>query len=213
MILMIDNYDSFTFNLVQYLWELGEEVKVFRNNQITLQEIQELSPDHIIISPGPGTPDEAGISLKLIKHFAGRIPVLGVCLGHQAIGQAFGGKVIRASRLMHGKTSIIIHKGKTIFEEIKCPLTATRYHSLILDVKSLPSCLEITAWTDQGEIMGIRHKNYTVEGVQFHPEAILTEHGHALLNNFLNLSIKQERSVKLESSRATAGNRIATNTF
>ncbi|KNZ68355.1 glutamine amidotransferase of anthranilate synthase [Thermincola ferriacetica] len=192
MLLMIDNYDSFTYNLVQYLGELGAEITVYRNDKITLPEIEELNPDHIIISPGPCTPNEAGISLDLIKYFAGKIPILGVCLGHQAIGQAFGGKVIRAENLMHGKTSRIYHDGRTIFQGIPSPFTATRYHSLIVERETLPYCLEITAWTDQNEIMGIRHKQMAVEGVQFHPESILTEAGKTLLKNFLALSVRQE---------------------
>ncbi|TWH48169.1 aminodeoxychorismate/anthranilate synthase component II [Sporomusa sp. KB1] len=185
MILMIDNYDSFVYNLVQYLGELGEDVRVFRNDKVTIPQIEELSPDHIIISPGPCTPNEAGVSLELIDYFKGKIPILGVCLGHQAIGQAFGGDVIRAPRLMHGKTSLIHHDGKGVFSGLKSPLTATRYHSLIVKRESLPNCLAITAETELGEIMGIRHIKYAVEGVQFHPESILTEDGHAMLVNFL----------------------------
>ncbi len=190
MILMIDNYDSFTYNLVQYLGELGAEIKIFRNDKITLDEIEAMKPDHIVVSPGPCTPNEAGISLELIKHFAGKIPLLGVCLGHQAMGQAFGGNVIRAENLMHGKTSPIYHDGKTVFQGISSPFTATRYHSLIIERETIPDCLEITAWTDQNEIMGIRHKKIpAVEGVQFHPESILTEVGKAMLGNFLRMSI------------------------
>jgi para-aminobenzoate synthetase component 2 len=185
MILMIDNYDSFTFNLVQYLGEMGEDIKVYRNDKITVEEIEDLLPSHIVISPGPCTPNEAGISMKLIEKLAGKIPVLGVCLGHQSIGQVFGGKVIRAENLMHGKTSLIHHDGKTVFKDIPTPFTATRYHSLIVEKKSLPDCFEISAWTEQGEIMGLRHKELVVEGVQFHPESILTEHGKKLLRNFL----------------------------
>ncbi|KAA9003619.1 aminodeoxychorismate/anthranilate synthase component II [Paenibacillus spiritus] len=185
MILVIDNYDSFTYNLVQYLGELNQEVKVFRNDEITLEEIERLAPDHILISPGPCTPTEAGISLDLIRHFKGRIPIFGVCLGHQAIGQAFGGKVIRAPRLMHGKTSPILHRGESVFEGMESPFTATRYHSLIVERESLPDCLEITAETAEGEIMGLRHKEYPIEGVQFHPESIVTDHGHTMLRNFL----------------------------
>jgi len=185
MILMIDNYDSFTFNLVQYLGEIGEDIKVYRNDKISLEEIIQMSPDHIVISPGPCTPNEAGVSLELIGKLGGKIPILGVCLGHQAIGQAYGGNVIRAQNLMHGKTSVIHHDGKTIFEGIESPFTATRYHSLIVERDSLPECLEISAWTEQGEIMGLRHKEHVVEGVQFHPESILTEHGKRLLRNFL----------------------------
>ncbi|MFA5881758.1 MAG: aminodeoxychorismate/anthranilate synthase component II [Eubacteriales bacterium] len=188
MILMIDNYDSFTFNLVQYLGEIGEDIKVYRNDKISLEEIIHMSPDHIVISPGPCTPNEAGVSLELIGKLGGKIPILGVCLGHQAIGQAYGGNVIRAQNLMHGKTSVIHHDGKTIFEGIESPFTATRYHSLIVERDSLPECLEISAWTEQGEIMGLRHKEHVVEGVQFHPESILTEHGKKLLKNFLQLS-------------------------
>lgn len=188
MILMIDNYDSFTFNLVQYLGEMGEEIRVFRNDKITPGEIEEINPDHIVISPGPCTPNEAGISIPVIEKFAGKIPILGVCLGHQAIGQVFGGKVIRADNLMHGKTSKIYHAGKTVFRDIPSPFTATRYHSLIIERGSIPDCLEITAETEAGEIMGVRHREYLVEGVQFHPESILTEHGKQLLRNFLELS-------------------------
>ena len=188
MILMIDNYDSFTFNLVQYLGEIGEDIKVYRNDKISLEEVIQMSPDHIVISPGPCTPNEAGVSLELIGKLGGKIPILGVCLGHQAIGQAYGGNVIRAQNLMHGKTSVIHHDGKTIFEGIESPFTATRYHSLIVERDSLPECLEISAWTEQGEIMGLRHKEHVVEGVQFHPESILTEHGKKLLKNFLQLS-------------------------
>ncbi|BBB89824.1 MAG TPA: aminodeoxychorismate/anthranilate synthase component II [Methylomusa anaerophila] len=189
MIVMIDNYDSFVYNLVQYLGDMGEDVRVFRNNKITLAEIEELNPDHIILSPGPCTPNEAGISLALIQHCQGRVPILGVCLGHQSIGQAFGGDVIRAPRLMHGKTSQIYHDGRGVFKGLKSPLTATRYHSLIIKRETLPACLEITAETDKGEIMGVRHKEYPLEGVQFHPESILTEEGYAMLRNFLIMSI------------------------
>ena len=187
MILVIDNYDSFTYNLVQYLGEIGQDVTVRRNDEITLAGIEELNPDHILISPGPCTPNEAGISLSLIEHFKGRIPILGVCLGHQAIGQAFGGEVVRAERLMHGKTSEIYHDGKTIFAGIPSPYTATRYHSLIVRKETLPECLEISAETAEGEIMGLRHKEYPIEGVQFHPESIMTGHGHTLLRNFVNM--------------------------
>jgi len=189
MVLMIDNYDSFTYNLVQYLGELGQEVLVYRNDKITLDQIAALNPSHVILSPGPCTPNEAGICLDLIRHFAGRIPILGVCLGHQAIGQAFGGRVVRAPRLMHGKTSAIHHDGRTIFAGIPSPFTATRYHSLIVERETLPDCLEVTAWTDMGEIMGLRHRELPVEGVQFHPESILTEYGHELLTNFLRLKV------------------------
>ncbi len=190
MVLMIDNYDSFTYNLVQYLGELGADVQVFRNDAISVAEIERLAPSHIVISPGPGTPNEAGVSLDLLKGLAGRIPILGVCLGHQAIGQAFGGKVIRARQVMHGKTSPIHHRGAGVFRGINAPYTATRYHSLIVEESSLPAQLEVTAWTqkDDGsrdEIMGLRHREFAIEGVQFHPESILTEHGHQLLRNFL----------------------------
>lgn len=185
MILVIDNYDSFTYNLVQYLGELGEEVKVYRNDEIDIAGIEALAPDHILISPGPCTPNEAGISLDVISHFKGIIPIFGVCLGHQAIGQAFGGNVIRAERLMHGKTSAIQHTGESVFEGLPVPFTATRYHSLIVEKETLPEELEITAWTEEGEIMGLRHKHYPVEGVQFHPESIITDHGHQMLRNFL----------------------------
>lgn len=190
MILMIDNYDSFTYNVVQYLGELGAQVKVVRNDGITLEEIAALAPEKIVISPGPCTPNEAGISLQAISTFAGSIPLLGICLGHQSIGQVFGGKVVRAAQVMHGKTSPVFHTGKGVFSGLKNPLQVTRYHSLVLEKDSLPDCLEITAWTqnDDGsmaEIMGVRHKTLAVEGVQFHPESILTELGHELLNNFL----------------------------
>ncbi|MFD3261996.1 aminodeoxychorismate/anthranilate synthase component II [Paenibacillus lentus] len=186
MILVIDNYDSFTYNLVQYLGELGEEIIVRRNDEIDLQGIEELRPDHILLSPGPCTPNEAGITLDVIERFKGTIPIFGVCLGHQAIGQAFGGKVVRADRLMHGKTSAIHHKGESVFAGLPSPFTATRYHSLIVERAGLPDCFEITAETEEGEIMGLRHKTYAVEGVQFHPESIITEHGHQILRNFLN---------------------------
>ncbi|OZB90234.1 aminodeoxychorismate/anthranilate synthase component II [Paenibacillus sp. XY044] len=185
MILVIDNYDSFTYNLVQYLGELGQEVKVYRNDEITVSGIEELAPDHILISPGPCTPNEAGISLETIEYFKGKIPIFGVCLGHQAIGQAFGGNVIRAERLMHGKTSSIHHHGTSVFEGLPSPFTATRYHSLLVERDSLPDCLEITAETEEGEIMGLRHKEYPIEGVQFHPESIITDYGHQILRNFL----------------------------
>lgn len=188
MILVIDNYDSFTYNLVQYLGELGEEVVVRRNDEIDLEGIASLNPDHILISPGPCTPNEAGITLEVIERFKGEIPIFGVCLGHQAIGQAFGGKVIRAERLMHGKTSPIHHQGESVFAGLPSPFTATRYHSLIVERETLPDCLEITAETAEGEIMGLRHKQYAVEGVQFHPESIITDHGHQMLRNFLNRS-------------------------
>jgi anthranilate synthase component 2 len=185
MLLMIDNYDSFTYNLVQYLGELGADVHVHRNDAITLDQIEAWQPERIVISPGPCTPDQAGISVALIERFAGRIPILGVCLGHQAIGQAFGGRIVRARRVMHGKVSTITHSGGGVFAGVANPLTATRYHSLVIERDSMPSCLEITATSEDGEIMGVRHRTATVEGVQFHPEAILTEHGHALLANFL----------------------------
>lgn len=188
MILVLDNYDSFTYNLVQYLGELGEEVKVYRNDEIDISGIKELAPDHILISPGPCTPNEAGISLEVITTFKGIIPIFGVCLGHQAIGQAFGGKVIRAERLMHGKTSPIHHHGTSVFEGLPSPFTATRYHSLLVERESLPECLEITAETEEGEVMGLRHKDYPIEGVQFHPESIITDHGHQMLRNFLKQS-------------------------
>jgi anthranilate synthase/aminodeoxychorismate synthase-like glutamine amidotransferase len=187
MLLMIDNYDSFTYNLVQYFGELGEELKVFRNDKITLDEIAALKPEGIVISPGPCTPKEAGISVDTIKRFAGKIPILGVCLGHQSIGEAFGGDVIRAAKLMHGKTSMISHDGRTIFKDIENPFEATRYHSLIVKRETLPDCLEVSAWTEQGEIMALRHKDYFVEGVQFHPESILTRPGKDILRNFLRL--------------------------
>ena len=187
MILMIDNYDSFTYNLVQYLGELGEDIKVFRNDKITLDEIEDMRPDRIVISPGPCTPKEAGISIEVIRHFGGKMPILGVCLGHQAIGEAFGGEVVRAERLMHGKTSMIHHDGKTIYKGLPNPFEATRYHSLIIRRETLPSCLEASARTTEGEIMGVRHRQYKVEGVQFHPESILTGVGKDLLKNFLNL--------------------------
>ena len=189
MLLMIDNYDSFTYNLVQHLGEIGEEIKVFRNDKVTIKNIEELKPERIVISPGPCTPKEAGVSVDVIKYFAGKIPILGVCLGHQAIGAAFGGDIIRAPRLMHGKTSMIYHDGKTIYEGLPNPFEATRYHSLIIKKETLPDCLEITAWTDQDEMMGVRHKEFIVEGVQFHPESILTKAGKALLKNFLKLRV------------------------
>jgi len=185
MLLMIDNYDSFTYNLVQYLGELGEDVRVVRNDEMTLDELEVLGPGKIVISPGPCTPNEAGISLGLIERMAGRVPILGVCLGHQAIGQAFGGHVVHAKTLMHGKVSLIHHEGKGVFRGLPSPYEATRYHSLAIERGSCPPELEITAWTDDGEIMGVRHRSLPVEGVQFHPESILTQHGHALLRNFL----------------------------
>jgi len=185
MILMIDNFDSFTYNLVQYLGELGAEVAVYRNNEISLEKIAALQPSHIVISPGPCTPNEAGVSLGLIERFAGKVPILGVCLGHQAIGQAFGGKVVRARRVMHGKVSQVAHDGKGVFEKIPDRFVATRYHSLVVERSSLPDSLTVTAESEDGEIMGLRHRRLAVEGVQFHPEALLTEHGHKMLQNFL----------------------------
>ena len=188
MLLMIDNYDSFTYNLVQYFGELGEEVKVFRNDQITVEGIAELAPDRIVISPGPCTPNEAGVSVETILHFGGVIPILGVCLGHQSIGQAYGGRIVRAKHTMHGKTSMIHHNNGGVFAGLPSPFEATRYHSLVIERETLPECLEVTAWTtDDDEIMGVRHKTLAVEGVQFHPESILTEHGHQLLANFLKM--------------------------
>jgi anthranilate synthase component 2 len=186
MLLMIDNYDSFTYNLVQYFGELGEDVRTYRNDEITLEDIEKLNPARICISPGPCTPHEAGISVPVLKHFAGKLPILGVCLGHQSIGAAFGGKVIRAKEVMHGKTSAIEHTGAGVFRDLPSPYTVIRYHSLAIERESLPDCLEVTAWTADGEIMGVRHKDFQIEGVQFHPESILSEHGHALLKNFLN---------------------------
>ena len=185
MLLMIDNYDSFTFNLVQYFGELGQDVRVFRNDEITLEEIERLAPARICISPGPCSRTEAGISLAVIERFAGKLPILGVCLGHQAIGHAFGGKVIRAKALMHGKTDAVVHTNQGVFAELPSPFIAARYHSLAVERDSLPDCLEVTAWTGDGEIMGLRHKTLAVEGVQFHPESIATEHGHLMLKNFL----------------------------
>jgi anthranilate synthase component 2 len=186
MLLMIDNYDSFTYNLVQYFGELGEDVRTVRNDEITLDEITRLNPARICISPGPCTPHEAGISIPVLQHFSGKLPILGVCLGHQAIGAAFGGKVIRAQEVMHGKVSAITHTGVGVFKDLPSPFTVTRYHSLAIERASLPTCLDITAWTDDGEIMGVQHKTFNLHGVQFHPESILSEHGHALLQNFLN---------------------------
>jgi anthranilate synthase component 2 len=185
MLLMIDNYDSFTYNLVQYLGELGQDVRVCRNDEISLEDVKRLNPERIVISPGPCTPSEAGISVPVIEQFAQEIPILGVCLGHQSIGQAFGGRIVHARTLMHGKTSPIRHHDKGVFRGLPNPLTATRYHSLVIERKSLPDCLEVTAESDDGEIMGVRHKSLPVEGVQFHPESILTERGHELLANFL----------------------------
>ena len=190
MLLMIDNYDSFTYNLVQYLGELGADVRVFRNDRITIDAIERLAPEKIVISPGPCTPNEAGVSVETIKTFSGQIPVLGVCLGHQSIGQAFGGKIVHAGKIMHGKTSLIFHRDEGVFRGLASPLEATRYHSLVIEKQSLPDCLEITAWTvdtdgEVDEIMGVRHRELKVEGVQFHPESILTLHGHDMLKNFL----------------------------
>ena len=188
MLLMIDNYDSFTYNLVQYLRELGEEVVVYRNDKISLAEIEELKPDRLVISPGPCTPNEAGISVEAIKCFAGKLPILGVCLGHQSIGQAYGGKIVRAERLMHGKTSPVFHDDRELFAGLPDPFDATRYHSLIVEKSSLPDCLEVTAWTAEGEIMGMRHQELPVWGVQFHPESILTVNGMDVLRNFLEMT-------------------------
>ncbi|MBF0613407.1 MAG: aminodeoxychorismate/anthranilate synthase component II [Magnetococcales bacterium] len=188
MLLMIDNFDSFTYNLVQYFGELGQEVQVFRNNAISLGDIETLAPSQIVLSPGPCTPDQAGISLEVIRHFSGRIPILGVCLGHQAIGQAFGGLVVRAPQVMHGKISPIHHQGLGVFKDLPSPFNATRYHSLVIQRDTLPECLQVTAWTEEGLIMGVRHTSLAVEGVQFHPESILTQHGHQMLTNFLRQS-------------------------
>ena len=194
MLLMIDNYDSFTYNLVQYLGELGADVEVHRNDRVTVEEIEQCAPERIMISPGPCTPDEAGVSMDVIRNFAGKVPILGVCLGHQSIGQVYGGKIVHAREIMHGKTSLIHHKGEHVFKGLKNPYTATRYHSLVIEKNSLPDCLEITAWTEtedgeMDEIMGVRHRQLAVEGVQFHPESILTECGHQLLQNFLNMQL------------------------
>lgn len=191
MLLMIDNYDSFTYNIVQYLGELGSDVQVFRNDAISIAQIEALAPEKIVISPGPCTPNEAGISVACIEHFAGKIPILGICLGHQSIGQAFGGHIVRASKVMHGKLSSMHHAGVGVFTGLENPFTATRYHSLVIDKETLPDCLEITAWTQcedgsMDEIMGVRHRTLAIEGVQFHPESILSEHGHQLLKNFLD---------------------------
>ena len=191
MLLMIDNYDSFTYNLVQYLGELGQDVRVARNDELSVEQIRKLAPERIVISPGPGTPDQAGVTLEMISRLGGQIPIFGVCLGHQSIGQAFGGHVIRAQRIMHGKTSMIHHSGKGVFAALPNPFQATRYHSLVVEKSTLPQTLEVTAWTqnDDGsidEIMGLRHRTLAIEGVQFHPESILTQHGHALLRNFLH---------------------------
>jgi anthranilate synthase/aminodeoxychorismate synthase-like glutamine amidotransferase len=187
MLLLVDNYDSFTYNLYQYLGELGAEVRVMRNDEMTAREALDLRPERIVISPGPGTPDQAGLSLELIRRAAGRVPLLGVCLGHQALGQAFGGRVVRAPTLMHGKTSAIHHDGRTVFTGLPDPFTATRYHSLIVDRASVPDCLEVSAWTSDGIVMGLRHRGLPLEGVQFHPESILTAAGKDLLANFLRL--------------------------
>ncbi|MDQ8058322.1 aminodeoxychorismate/anthranilate synthase component II [Bacillus velezensis] len=195
MILMIDNYDSFTYNLVQYLGELGEELIVRRNDEITIEQIEELGPDFLMISPGPCSPDEAGISLEAIKHFAGSIPIFGVCLGHQSIAQVFGGDVVRAERLMHGKTSEVMHDGKTIFKGLQNPLVATRYHSLIVKADTLPDCFTVSAQTKEGEIMAIRHNELPVEGVQFHPESIMTSFGKEMLRNFIETHRKKEVTV------------------
>ena len=189
MLLMIDNYDSFTYNLVQYFGELGEDVRVFRNDAITPDEIGTMKPDHIVISPGPCSPNEAGISVATIKRLAGKVPLLGVCLGHQSIGAAFGGEIVHAKKPMHGKTSLVHHLNSGVFAGLPNPFTATRYHSLAIRRETLPDCLEVTAWTDDGEIMGVRHKTLEVEGVQFHPESILTEHGHDMLRNFLKAKV------------------------
>ena len=191
MLTMIDNYDSFTYNLVQYLGELKADVKVFRNDEISVAEIAAMAPDHIMISPGPCTPNEAGISIEAIHHFAGQVPILGVCLGHQSIGQAFGGDIVHAGQIMHGKTSMMHHNNKGVFHSLPDPFEATRYHSLVIDKHTLPECLEMTAWTQDkegniDEIMGVRHKELAIEGVQFHPESILSEHGHQMLQSFLN---------------------------
>ena len=186
MLLMIDNYDSFTYNLVQYFGELGQDVQVYRNDEITIEEIEAKKPQFLVVSPGPCTPREAGISVPAIQHFAGKLPVLGVCLGHQSIGEAFGGKIIHAKTLMHGKVSPVFHNGTGVFKGLPSPFNVTRYHSLAIERESLPDCLEITAWTEDGEIMSVRHKMLDIEGVQFHPESILTEHGHTMLENFLN---------------------------
>lgn len=188
MLLMIDNYDSFTYNLVQYLSELGADVRVYRNDKITIPEIEALEPSMIVISPGPCSPKEAGISMQVIDYFKGKVPILGVCLGHQSIGAVFGGKIVSAPTLMHGKVSMIYHDGKTIFAELSNPFPATRYHSLVIDKSTLPQCLEVSAWTDDGVIMGVRHKEFVIEGVQFHPESILTTEGKRLLQNFLKRS-------------------------
>ena len=192
-LLMLDNYDSFTYNLVQYFGELGEDVRVYRNDQITVDEIEAMKPDHICISPGPCSPAEAGISVAVIKHFAGRIPILGVCLGHQAIGAALGGKIVRAKEIMHGKTSLVTHRGTDVFRGLPSPFTVIRYHSLAIERESLPDCLDVTAETADGEIMGVCHKTLPIYGVQFHPESILSEHGHDMLRNFLTMDHADKR--------------------
>lgn len=194
MLLMIDNYDSFTYNVVQYFGELGADVKVVRNDEITIEEIEKLNPDQLVISPGPCTPNEAGISVEAIKHFAGKLPILGICLGHQSIAAAFGGNIIRAGKVMHGKTSDVFHEDKGVFNHLNKPFTATRYHSLVIEKETLPDCLEVTSWTNNKdgsmeEIMGVQHKTLAIQGVQFHPESILTEHGHDLLENFLKIKL------------------------
>jgi anthranilate synthase component 2 len=194
MLVVIDNYDSFTYNIVQYLSELKADVRVFRNDEVTLADIEALNPDHLVISPGPCTPNEAGISMQAIEYFAGKLPILGICLGHQSIAQVFGGDIVRAKQVMHGKISAVHHQSGGVFMDLPSPYNATRYHSLVIDQSTLPACLEVTAWTEEAdgsmdEIMGVRHKTLCIEGVQFHPESILTEHGHALLNNFLQQSI------------------------
>lgn len=194
MLLMIDNYDSFTYNVVQYLGELGADVKVVRNDEVTIAEIESWQPESIVISPGPCTPNEAGISLSLIEHFAGKLPLLGICLGHQSIGQVFGGRVVRAEKVMHGKISAIHHNGAGVFSDLPSPFSATRYHSLVVENATLPDTLDVTAWTqhengERAEIMGFRHRSMAIEGVQFHPESILTEHGHKLLQNFLEMTV------------------------
>jgi len=203
LLLLIDNYDSFTYNLVQYLGEMGEEVRVFRNDALNCSQIAALQPEALLLSPGPCTPNEAGICLEAVRFFQGRIPILGVCLGHQVIGQAFGGEVVRAERLMHGKTSLVYHDGRTIYKNMPNPFVATRYHSLILKRETLPSCLEISAETDRGEIMGVRHREFLIEGVQFHPESILTEGGKTLLRNFLNIVREKTPAGKSKCTRAT----------
>ena len=190
MLLMIDNYDSFTFNLVQYFGELGQDVRTIRNDELNLAEIEALAPERIVISPGPCSPAEAGVSVAVLQHFAGRLPILGVCLGHQAIGVAFGGQVIRAQSIMHGKTSALSHDGRGVFDGLPSPYTVVRYHSLAIAHETLPACLDISATTEDGEIMGVRHRQYAIEGVQFHPESIETEHGHRLLQNFLRLTAR-----------------------